>query len=372
MKQETGVSTPVFRSAVRVALIAFVLTSLWCAWVWLQAGRDLTTFAWIGTYFAEDDPKGSIGYDGQFFYYIARDGEGSIPLLDGASFRLQRILYPLTARVLALGQAQFVAFTLLFINIVALSTTCGLLATISALAGLNPLWGIFYAFWYGVLVGVRFDLAEPLCYLLALSAVVALTYERYRIAFVLFILSVFTKEIGVVIAAGAALWMLQQKKWVWVILYGVVPAALLLGWWRLLFMALGDLPTMYPAASRISLIPFGGLSGIRSLLDAIFVVFWLLAPMACIAVLWVRQFLQTRRLSLSMAVWLASLGFVATLADVVWEDPLAIFRVATCVVLFGYCFICQHYPHLHRIFAVWWGSSVLLFFIMLQFLNQAM
>ena len=363
--QQTGAKASVLRSAVWVSVITLLITAAWCAWVWFEADQDFKVFAWLGTYFTEDDPNGNIGYDGQFYYLIARDGADSIPILDGASFRLQRILYPLVGRLLAFGQPDFVGFTLILINVVAHSITTGLLAYLVSRTGVNPYWTLFYAVWYGALVGVRFDLTEPLCFVLAMGAIVAVLHQRYWLTLILLVLSVFAKEIGVVFAVGIALWLLQQRKWLWVILYAVVPVTLLLGWWQVLYSWLNESPMSYPGA-KFSLIPFGGMILIRDALDLFFAVLWLLAPMAFITWFWLHQLIQTRRLSLNMALWFVSVGFVATLAGAVWQDPVATYRVATPVVLVGYWLVCEHFPRYHRVFVFWWGSSVVFFVLLLQ------
>ena len=48
-----------------VALVLFVL---------VNNDFDPVVFANVGTQFSEGDPEGSKGYDGQFVYFIARDG----------------------------------------------------------------------------------------------------------------------------------------------------------------------------------------------------------------------------------------------------------------------------------------------------------
>ena len=50
--------------------------------------------------FSELNPQGTTGYDGQFAYYIARDGFAAAPNLDNPSWRFQRIIYPALARAL--------------------------------------------------------------------------------------------------------------------------------------------------------------------------------------------------------------------------------------------------------------------------------
>ena len=53
--------------------------------------------------------RGSVGYDGQFYYYIAHDpfilGQ-SYNHIDFPAYRYQRIIYPLTAWLLSFGQPK--------------------------------------------------------------------------------------------------------------------------------------------------------------------------------------------------------------------------------------------------------------------------
>src|SRR5262245_66439353 len=73
---------------------AFTLTAL------ALHGWNPLWFVWIGEHYAYHDPNGRSGYDGQFVYYIARDGLDAVPHLDSPSYRLGRILYPaLVARL---------------------------------------------------------------------------------------------------------------------------------------------------------------------------------------------------------------------------------------------------------------------------------
>src|SRR5262245_10147804 len=62
-------------------------------------------FVWIGERFSNLDPHGRTGYDGQFVYYIARDGWSALPHIDNPPYRLQRIAYPLLVRLVSLGNA---------------------------------------------------------------------------------------------------------------------------------------------------------------------------------------------------------------------------------------------------------------------------
>jgi len=98
------------------------------AYVGLTLARyegDPLIFALVGTQYsgrgyAQSDPQGTQGYDGQFAYYIARDPAGGWRYCDVPAYRYQRILYPLLAWALALGQPGVVPWTLVALNVAAL------------------------------------------------------------------------------------------------------------------------------------------------------------------------------------------------------------------------------------------------------------
>ncbi|MEJ2150378.1 MAG: hypothetical protein P8Z40_12985, partial [Chloroflexota bacterium] len=77
------------RWAWRFGLLALIVGAVALAVaLQVQFGWDPLRLARLGT-------DGRVGYDSLFYYYIARDGAGSVPRLDSPSFRLMRILYPL-------------------------------------------------------------------------------------------------------------------------------------------------------------------------------------------------------------------------------------------------------------------------------------
>src|SRR5439155_705441 len=64
------------------------------------------------------------GYDGQFYYYLARDPllRGGAPTyLDAPGYRYQRILLPALSALLALGQPAWIGWTLLLTNLLGLA-----------------------------------------------------------------------------------------------------------------------------------------------------------------------------------------------------------------------------------------------------------
>jgi hypothetical protein len=107
------------------ALAAVAGSLLLClAYVLLTLARynfDPKYFALIGTQYDPGLPNGRPGYDGQFAYQIARDPLNGWTKTDVPAYRYQRIVYPIAARALALGNADLVPWTLIVVNIGALT-----------------------------------------------------------------------------------------------------------------------------------------------------------------------------------------------------------------------------------------------------------
>lgn len=200
------------RRSILVAGVTALITSALCLIVLLRFEFDPRAFATIGTRFSEADPQGTTGYDGQFFYFIARHGAASVPYLDGPTLRLQRIVYPMFARLLAFGVEELIPWSLVLVNVAAQSVGAGLLAYISGRFGGPAIGGIVYGLWIGGQYAVRLDLSEPLCLAFALGAVFTYALGRMRWSVFLLILSVLTKELGFAFATGVALHALAQRR----------------------------------------------------------------------------------------------------------------------------------------------------------------
>ena len=62
------------RKAALTGLIALVLGAGFCLIVLARHDWDPMAFVSVGTRFADKDPAGTTGYDGQFTFYIATQG----------------------------------------------------------------------------------------------------------------------------------------------------------------------------------------------------------------------------------------------------------------------------------------------------------
>lgn len=130
-------------------------------------------FVWIGERWAHGVYSARTGYDGQMYYYIARDGWAAIPYLDAPGYRYQRMLYPALARVFAAGHAGALPWSMLGVSYGAIVAGTALCARWLATAGVSPWWGLVFPFYVGTFLAYSRDLTEPLAYALAAGGIIA-------------------------------------------------------------------------------------------------------------------------------------------------------------------------------------------------------
>jgi hypothetical protein len=226
----------------------------------------------VGTQYSSADPEGTQGYDGQFVYYIARDlnPESVAPLIDNPAYRYQRILLPLSARLLSLGQVVAIPWALLAIGL--LSHGAGTWFVDRALVRFNVSrwYALSYALWVGQLLAVRLALPEPLAYALTAAALGLLIREeldeaeqtwRSPAAWALLGLAIFTKEVTAIFAAGVVLNYVIKRRWTqafWSSLIFGVPFALFQLWLFAVFGHFG-LGSGGAMATPFEFVPFMGL-----------------------------------------------------------------------------------------------------------------
>lgn len=209
---------------VALVALAYIALTLW------RYGGDPLKFALVGTRYDPGLPDGTWGYDGQFAFQIARDPIGASRLLDVPAYRYQRILYPLIAWALALGQAAIVPWTLIVVNWLALVAGTRFTEDILAGRGVSRWYALSYGLFGGLMMAVRLDLTEPLAYALAQAGVLNYERGRPRSAAGLLALAALTKETTLVVAIGFLLSQALSRRWrdlvEWAAIVGVPFAAL--------------------------------------------------------------------------------------------------------------------------------------------------
>ena len=251
------------RRIVSPTLVVMFACMLYLAAILIPTGGDPTALVLMGTRYSQNDPAGTEGYDGQFAYQIALRPLNAAPYLDVPAYRYQRILYPMAARLLAFGQAAFIPWTLILVNLLAIGGGTWATEQILLQLGVNRWYALGYGLYGGLMLGLRADLNEPLAHALIQLAILAWAKERRVWAVAGFGLAALTKETTLVFLAAYLLFSLLQRSWRWVVglFVGILPFLFyqLVLWYRLGSPGVGSGGA---GATSFSIIPLGGWTAI--------------------------------------------------------------------------------------------------------------
>ncbi|HEY2270923.1 MAG TPA: hypothetical protein VGI96_50490 [Streptosporangiaceae bacterium] len=143
----------------------------------------------------------SAGYDGQFYYRLALDPFNwhatAFGITMDQSYRYTRIGYPMLAWIFSLGQQQLVPVVLVVLNLFGVAAMAMLGGAFARQSGRHALWGLAFALYFGLVISVGRDTAEPLaeaCMLGGLLAYRRGTGPMYLLATVLFTYGAITRE----------------------------------------------------------------------------------------------------------------------------------------------------------------------------------
>jgi hypothetical protein len=154
--------------------------------------------------------KNSAGYDGQFYYRLARNPFTSSWTdygirLDVPTYRQQRILLPLLLWVLSFGQERPLAILFLLINIGSVSLLAWCSAKVVESASVNAWWSAAVWLYPGWLISMTRDCAEILEVALLMATLLAVRRGRIFVATLLAIAAVLTKETAMIAIAMFAI-----------------------------------------------------------------------------------------------------------------------------------------------------------------------
>jgi hypothetical protein len=140
----------------------------------------------------------SAGYDGQFFYRLALDpfnwNKTAFGITMDQSYRYTRIGYPILAWLVSLGQHQLVPLALVAINLVCVAAMAYLGGMFARDSGRHALWGLAFAAYFGLVISVGRDTAEPLAEACLLGGLLAYRRSRPVLATALFAVGAITRE----------------------------------------------------------------------------------------------------------------------------------------------------------------------------------
>jgi hypothetical protein len=149
------------------------------------------------------------GYDGQFYYRLAINpfnwAHAAYGITMDQPYRYTRIGYPLLTWVLSLGQQAWVPIVLIVVNLLAVYALGVLGAIFARDAGRNALWGLLFVAYFGMVVSVARDTAEPLADACMLAGMLCYRRARYAAATALIAYGVITRETILLLPAAIAL-----------------------------------------------------------------------------------------------------------------------------------------------------------------------
>lgn len=351
------------------AAVALALGAAFALWRMAGAGWDPAALAQPGTRYASLDPQGSEGYDGQFALYIALDPDPArvAPHLDVPAYRYQRILYPLLAWALAVGQPQVVPWALLAVNLAAHALGTAAVAALLGLRGLPRGYALVFAAWAGLVGGVGLHLNEPLAYALVAGGWLALDRRRPALAGVLLGLALLAKETTVTFWAAAALASLFEPRAGRARLAFGAGGALFAVWQVWLWRQFGapGLGSGGAMATPFEWIPYMGFLRIAgSSLSAMAVFALLFGPSIVLPSLW-GLWAAARRLLGGPAdreAWALGLNAlaIALLPFSTFREPLALIRFGSGLVLAVLCFASCHGPRRALNYALFWSAFLVM------------
>lgn len=161
------------------------------------------------------EPAGSgLGYDGQFYMYMALDPLHARYYMDDAPYRYSRVLYPAVSLLAAGGDPAAVPFAMLVINWLAAGVGTLLVALLLVRGGQQPWPALLYGLAPPLTLAVHRDLTEPLSFVLAVGGVVMLTRPQPRVVVAgsLFGLAALTRQTTLVFPIAYAIWLFFAER----------------------------------------------------------------------------------------------------------------------------------------------------------------
>lgn len=149
------------------------------------------------------------GYDGQFYYRLSIDpfnwSHRAYGVTIDHAYRYTRLGYPLLAWTVSLGHTRWLPVVLVLINLACVAAIGWLGGVLARDAGRHALWGLLLVVYFGTVISVGRDTAEPLADALMLGGLLALRRDRRVLACALVTCAVVTNEtiLVVPVALGA-------------------------------------------------------------------------------------------------------------------------------------------------------------------------
>jgi hypothetical protein len=208
------------------ALVAVLVYAGSSAWRVSLLGGDPSSFIVAGP--PNTDPTTALPnlhvyppgttFDGQYFYRLALEPWTNAVAkygvtLDEPAYRQERILYPLLAWVVSVGQWQLTPMALIVVNVAAAGLLGYASAAYAQTFGRSPLLFAAVAFYPGYAVSQFRDLAELTEAALLVLGLLALSRRQHIVGSAALVLGALARETLLVVPlAGVALWVLRIRR----------------------------------------------------------------------------------------------------------------------------------------------------------------
>ncbi len=210
------------------------------------------------------------GYDGQFNYYLglhpdlivtcAHDS-ATCPLDDLRLVRVERILFPMTARLVALGQPQLLPYALLLVNFAAILVIVWLVGSLAVAAGASRWLGAAAGLYAGNVIGFLRDLSDPFSVMWVVVAIYLLCKNRPLLAALAVGAALLSREQLLFYLPFLALPLVAERRWRVLATSAAIALGPFVTWQLVLRVLYGSFPLIAgdSGAARLVLIPFQGL-----------------------------------------------------------------------------------------------------------------
>ncbi len=225
-----------FALVLTVALVVRVLSAFdWDATVFVGFGAETPTREYAEERLGEVQLRGALGHDGKYFFVQANDPwlsdpENNAEILDFPVYRSQRMLYPLLAGGFGLFGPRTTVWGLLIVNVAAVAFGTLGAARLARTLGGSPWWGLAFPGNLGLIFGLTIDAADILAAAFAIWAIALLYEDRFAPAVGVLAAAALTREVMIVVAVGAAVWLWTAGRRRHA-LYAIGVPALALGIW---------------------------------------------------------------------------------------------------------------------------------------------
>ena len=289
------------------------------------------SYVHLGTRFALHIPSANPGYDGQFYYQIARDPLHAAPFLDKPPYRYQRIVYALVVFVLSAGQSALVPYMLLLVNFLAIVFSVEIAARLLTKYGLSPWFSLALGLYFGETAAFVFDTTEPFTYALVCLGLLLLEKRYVTAAAISMGLATLSRDTAVLFPLGYAIFFVFHRRWSEVTRLGLFAFLPLVLWYGLLWKIFGETGVKY--APPFEHIPFEGLF--------IFfreqTLFWHLFVLMFVPTVasWIFVLIEVvkRRWSSVLVIWILHLALVTFMAPDSYREFVSCGRLSIGLVL---------------------------------------